>query len=75
MTSKTYEISFLGEAVPAIAKAFDEFDVIVCSGRTTLRCQLPDQAALHGVIDRVRNLGLELLELRIVDPEGRGTPT
>jgi hypothetical protein len=64
MTSRNYEITFLGEAVPAIAGAFEDFDVIVGTGSTTLRAEHLDQAALHGAIDRLQNLGLELLEVR-----------
>jgi hypothetical protein len=67
MTTRTYEITFAGEAVPAIIDAFEDFDVVVCSGRTTLRAQPFDQAALHGALDRLRALGLELLEVRVVD--------
>jgi len=68
MTARTYEITFDGEAVPAIVDAFEEFDVIVCSGSTTLRGQLTDQAALHGALDRLRALGLELLQVRTIEP-------
>jgi hypothetical protein len=68
MTPRTYEITFAGEAVPAIAAAFDEFDVIVCPGCTTLRGELPDQAALHGTIDRLLDFGLELLTVKAVEP-------
>jgi hypothetical protein len=67
MTPRTYEIKFAGEAVPAIINAFEDFDVVVGPGNTTLRAQLADQAALHGTLDRVRALGLELLEVRSVD--------
>jgi hypothetical protein len=67
MTPRTYEITFAGEAVPAIVDAFEDFDVSVGAGSTTLRAELPDQAALHGTLDRVRALGLELLEVRSVD--------
>jgi hypothetical protein len=68
MTPKTYEITFAGESVPAVTDAFEEFDVIAGWGSTTLRAELPDQAALHGAIDRIRALGLELLEIRSVEP-------
>jgi hypothetical protein len=68
MTSRTYEITFVGEAVPAIVAAFEEFDVIICSGCTTLRAELPDQAALHGAINRLMDFGLELLTVKAVDP-------
>ncbi len=66
MTRRTYEITFAGEAVPAIVAAFEEFDVVVETGHTTLRAEKVDQAALHGVIDRLQSLGLELLEVRTV---------
>lgn len=67
MTARTYEITFAGEAVPAVVSAFEDFDVVVGDGRTTLRAQLSDQAALHGTLIRVRSLALELLEVRAVD--------
>ena len=66
---RTYEITFDGEAVPAIVSAFEDFDVIVGAGITTIRAQLPDQAALHGTLDRLMALGLELLEVRAVDDQ------
>jgi hypothetical protein len=66
MTSRSYEITFRGEAVPAIADAFEEFEVIIGTGSTTLRGEQLDQAALHGAIDRLQNFGLELLEVRAI---------
>ena len=36
-------------------------------GETIATGHLPDQAALHGVLERIRDLGLELLSLRRVD--------
>ncbi len=70
MTSTTYEITFAGEAVPAIVGAFEDFDVTVDGGNTTVRAELTDQAALHGALDRVRSLGLELLQVTSVGPPG-----
>jgi hypothetical protein len=67
MTPRTYEITFAGEAVPAIVSAFEDFDVSVGAGITTLRAQLPDQAALHGTFDRLMGLGLELLQVKAVN--------
>jgi hypothetical protein len=71
MTPRTYEITFAGEAVPAIVGAFEDFDVSVGAGITTLRAQLPDQAALHGTLDRLRDLGLELVQVKAVYDEPR----
>jgi hypothetical protein len=35
---------------------------------TTITGQVADQAALHGLLAKVRDLGLELLEVRCTDP-------
>jgi hypothetical protein len=66
MAARAYEIIFTGEAVPAIVSAFEDFDVTIGSGCTTLRAEHLDQPALHGAIGRLQNLGLELLEIRTV---------
>ena len=67
MTPRTYEITFGGEAVPAIVDAFEDFDVSVGDGTTTIRARLPDQAAVHGTLNRLMALGLELLQVKAVD--------
>ena len=38
-------------------------------GQTTIAGLVVDQAALHGLLAKVRDLGLELLEVRRTDPE------
>ena len=38
-------------------------------GTTTLRVHVADQAALHGVLHKVRDLGLPLVRLTRVEPE------
>lgn len=73
MSLRTYEITVDGEAIPAIVAAFEDFDVIVGVAHTTLRAEQIDQAALFGILDRLRDLGLELLEVRTIEqPEGDG---
>jgi hypothetical protein len=74
MTAKTYEITFAGQAVPAIIAAFEDFDVIVGEKTTTLRGRLADQSALRATIDRLQNLGLELLALKAVAHPGDCDP-
>ena len=37
-------------------------------GQTTIAGPITDQAALHGLLAKIRDLGLELLEVRRTDP-------
>jgi hypothetical protein len=39
------------------------------SGQTTIAGPVADQAALHGLLAKVRDLGLKLISVRRVDPE------
>lgn len=40
-------------------------------GETVLSGTLPDQSALHGVLDKVRDLGLCIIALRRLPPQQR----
>lgn len=66
--SRTYEITFVGRAGDMLRTAFDDCVVTVGPGTTTLRAELPDQAALWGLIQRIIGLGLELMDLHLVTP-------
>ena len=68
MQSRTYEITFAGQAGTTLRAAFDDCEVSVGPGTTTLRAGLLDQSALHGLIQRIASLGLELLEVHVVAP-------
>jgi len=37
-------------------------------GTTTLRGRVPDQAALHGLLAKVRDLGATLISVEVTDP-------
>lgn len=41
-------------------------------GTTTLTGDVADQAALHGLLDRVRDLGLTLLAVQVDHPQTQG---
>jgi hypothetical protein len=65
---RTYEITFTGQAGPALRAQFDDCDVTIGSGSTTLRAELPDPAALSGLVQRITGLRLEVVHLRLVPP-------
>lgn len=51
-----------------LLSAFPELRARLRSGVTVLVGELPDQAALHGILSRIQALGLELLEVRLLAP-------
>jgi hypothetical protein len=66
LLSQTYEITFTGEAGAAVRAEFDDCEVTIGPGTTTLRAQLPDQAALTGLVQRITGLRLELIHMRLM---------
>jgi hypothetical protein len=75
MAHTMYELSFKGTASDSVCALFPEFDVVPAHGTTVLRGRLPDQAALHGAIARIRDLGLELLDVRLIAERSTDDPT
>jgi hypothetical protein len=69
--SRTYEITFTGRAGPAVCAEFDDCTVIAGQGTTTLRAQLPDQAAMWGLLQRIIGLGLDVVELHLMTSGSR----
>jgi hypothetical protein len=59
----TYEIRVVGSLGPAGREAFADVAVEVEPTATVLSGDL-DQAGLHALLDRVRALGLELMDIR-----------
>jgi hypothetical protein len=59
----TYEIRVMGSLGPAAREAFTDLSVEVEPTTTVLSGDL-DQTALHAVLDRVRALGLELIDVK-----------
>jgi hypothetical protein len=71
-----YEIRLKGHLDVRWAAWFDGLDLTCeADGTTRIRGPVVDQAALHGLLQRVRDLGLPLLSVRQVDPEQAGEPT
>ena len=71
-----YEIRVEGRLEARWAAWFDELSITSeDDGTTVLRGSVPDQAALHGLLQKVRDLGIPLISLIPVeepaDPAGR----
>ena len=58
-----YQVRVRGRLSKTTLAAFPELRAQVRGSETLLAGQLPDQAALFGVLDRIEALGLELLEV------------
>lgn len=58
----TYVITIRGAAGPAVRAAFDDLAVTVIDDTTVLRSSECDQAALHGILQRIQTLGLEVID-------------
>ena len=67
---RTYEISFAGQAGPAVRAEFDDCRITVSPGQTTLHAVVPDQCALSGLIQRVIDLRLDITHVLLVTPPG-----
>jgi hypothetical protein len=64
--SRTYEITFGGQAGKTLRAQFDDCTVTTSPETTTLRAELPDPAALPGLVERVVGLGLEIIDVHLV---------
>ena len=60
-----YEIRIAGQLDRAAAAALAGFDVTACGTVTVISGEL-DQAGLNGLLERIRFLGLELVDARRV---------
>jgi hypothetical protein len=72
MSSKhqTYRIRIKGHVGVDWSTWFDELIVEhTDAGETVLRGEIPDQTALHGVLMKIRDLGLVLVEVKSFDLE------
>ena len=62
--SETYEIRIQGRLAQRWSSWFDGMEITAADeGSTLIRGQVADQAALHGLIQKVRDLGLPLLSV------------
>lgn len=66
MSEAEYRLVVQGELDPRYASLFENMDLRQVSGTTVLTGTVIDQAHLHGLIERIEELGLELLEVQQV---------
>ena len=61
--TQRYEIRIQGRLDARWSAWFDGMELVDDDGSTLIRGQVADQAALHGLIQKVRDLGLPLLSV------------
>ena len=72
MQAQIYEITFLGQAGTTLRAEFDDCEITIGPGTTTLRAELPDRGALSGLMERITSLGLDVIDVSLVAaPPGR----
>jgi hypothetical protein len=65
-----YHLTVVGTMSERLVRQFDPSDVRIDASTTTLVVDVRDQAALVGLVDRVGDLGLELVEMsRAIEPD------
>jgi hypothetical protein len=68
-TAVNYRIRVKGHLGNNWSDWFEGLDVSIEDGETILRGELADQAALHGLLIRIRDLNLTLLAVEQIEPE------
>ncbi len=66
MAPTRYRISVKGRLTERLGSAFEGMTLEPGNGQTMLVGDIRDQSHLYGVLDRVRNLGLELVSVEAV---------
>jgi hypothetical protein len=64
----TYQITITGRAGPTLRAQFDDCEVSTGPDTTTLTADLPDEAALAGLIERITSLRLEIIGMQLLAP-------
>ena len=65
-----YEIVVRGRLSSRYEYAFDGARLVARNGQTTLRADLVDQSQLYGLLNRLRDLGIELVSVNPVAGTG-----
>lgn len=66
-TPEIYQIRVKGRLDQSWSSWFDNMTLTFEQGETTIAGAVADQAALHGVLVKIRDLGLTLIDVRRVE--------
>ncbi len=68
-----YEIVVRGRLSRRYERAFDGVTLVPRNGQTTLRAELADHSQLYGLLNRLRDFGIELVSVNAVSgpPDAR----
>ena len=69
MSDSTCVITVRGAAGPSVRAAFDDVEVSAAGDTTVLRRAGADQAALHGLLHRIQDLGLKVVDVHLEPAE------
>ena len=72
--SSSYEIRLQGRLDPRWAGRFDGMTLTTGDGITVLTGAVVDQAALHGLLHQLRDIGLVLVSVRRVEADDAACP-
>jgi hypothetical protein len=62
-----YRVVVRGGLGPSFASAFEELELASRGGETSLTGSFADQAQLHGLLDRLRDLGIPIVSVNPVE--------
>ena len=71
MAERFYRITVSGVLTDRFAAAFEPLTITGTDGVTVICGVCADSAALYGILDRMRDLGLELLGVESFEPARR----
>jgi hypothetical protein len=71
-TGKVYRIVVRSELSARYAAAFEGMEMEMRCGQTILKGEVIDQPHLHGILDRIGALGLELLSVDCMSEKPQG---
>jgi hypothetical protein len=74
MRPQVYEMRVRGPLTPEMLREIGALDVHEEPPLTVLRTEPTDQSGLHGTLQRLRSLGLELVEVRQAGAFDAGEP-